>query len=337
MPRPRRSRAFTLVELLVVITIIGVLISLLLPAVQAAREAARRAQCTNALKQLGLATHNYADSHRTLPIGVVSWPIVPAGAIPAGMPGHSALAMLLPYHEQANVLALYSFNFRNVEPVNSAATRAQIAVYQCPSDDSQGRAAYNGAFRTTFSRSNLVVSFGSNTFLRNSNGVNLTANQPRTGVDLETDGAFRIDGSRRFAEFLDGTSNSSLASELIAGKDDSINPSASDTQWDVRGLWAFQMMGASSYTHRNPPNGAVGDALFAAGGSLNCVATLEAPCDNSQGGRWDAFFASARSRHPGGVNTVFVDGHVAFLSNTIDLLTWQRIGSINDGNALPAF
>jgi prepilin-type N-terminal cleavage/methylation domain-containing protein/prepilin-type processing-associated H-X9-DG protein len=328
-------RAFTLVELLVVIAIIGILIALLLPAVQAAREAARRAQCTNGLKQLGLAMHNYTSALQAFPIGVVGWPIAPAaGSLPAGMPGHTALALLLPYHEQANVLAQYHFNVRNVDPSNRTATQSSISVYQCPSDDSSGRGAYNGSFQTTFSRSNLVVCFGSSTYLKASAGKNITVVTDRTGVNLDTDGAFRIDGCRKFSDFTDGTSNTAVASEVLSGKDDRIE--GSDTQWDVRGLWAFHMIGASSYTHRNSPNSAAGDALFYSS-QANCVTMVNGPCDNSAGTNWEALHAGARSRHPGGVNVLFGDGHVAFVSDTISLQTWQWLGAINDGNAIPAF
>ncbi len=325
------SRGFTLVELLVVIAIIGILIALLLPAVQAAREAARRSQCCSNLKQLGIAMHNYVDTHRVLPVGVVGWPLGTGG-----MPGHTALAMLLPFHEQSNVHTLYDFSLRNLDPANRPATSAQVPVFTCPSDDAEGRKAlFRMGAETELARSNLVVCFGSDTYLRDSAGKNIAFDPDRTGVDLETDGAFRLDGSRRLAEFRDGTSSTAVASEVLAGRDDLIDPAAGDTAYDVRGLWMMQMSGASNYTHRNGPNAPVGDAGFASWGLKFCVSRPEAPCDFSVGGDWGAFHAAARSYHPGGVNVVFGDGHVAFVGDVIDLLVWQCLGAMNDGNPVP--
>jgi len=322
---------FTLVELLVVIAIIGVLIALLLPAVQAAREAARRAQCCNNLKQLGLAVHNYADSYRALPIGVIATPFMTPPSGKARMPGHTALAMILPFHEQANVLALYHPEFPNLNEINREATRAQIKVYQCPSDDSSGRTAINQGMHTEMSRSNYAVCFGSNTMLRDANGINIVMSPNRAGIDFETDGAFRIDDSRKWAHLRDGTSNTTLASEVLAGKDDSKKPG--DKKWDARGMWAWQLMGSFAYTHLNVPNTPVGDAMYAAG-SLNCVDEPKMPCDNSHGSRWDEFHAAARSHHPGGVNAAFGDGHVGFISETIDLQAWRCLGAMNDGQVI---
>ena len=326
-----KTAGFTLVELLVVIAITGILIALLLPAVQAAREAARRSQCCNNLKQFGLAVHNYADAHRALPIGLQASPLGTGTGGRPRMPGHTALAMILAYHEQANVQALYQPEFANSHQVNSRATQTQIAVYQCPSDDSSARTAVNQGMHTEMSRSNYAVSFGSETMLRNANGINIVADPNRTGIDFRTDGAFRIDNSRRWCCFRDGASNSVLASEVISGKDDSKSPG--DKKWDARGMWAWHMMGSFAYTHLNAPNSASGDAMQA-GGSQDCVETRDMPCDNSHGSRWDEFHAAARSRHPGGVNAVFGDGHVSFVSETIDLQTWRYLGAINDGHAV---
>ena len=325
------SAGFTLVELLVVIAIIGILIALLLPAVQAARGAARRSQCCNNLKQLGLAMHNYADSHKALPIGVQASPLGTGTGGRPRMPGHTALTMVLPFHEQANVLTLYHTEFANSHQINHEATRAQIKVYQCPSDDSSGRTAVNQGMQTEMSRSNYAVCFGANTMLRDANGINIMTSPNRAGIDFETDGGFRIDDSRRWARFRDGTSNTAIASEVLAGKDDSKGPA--DMNWDVRGMWAWHVMGSFAYTHLNEPNSKIGDALYAAG-SLNCVDAPHMPCDNSHANRWDEFHAAARSHHPGGVNVVFGDGHVTFISETIDLQTWRCLGAMDDGQVI---
>ncbi|MDD4267002.1 MAG: DUF1559 domain-containing protein [Pirellulales bacterium] len=326
-----KTAGFTLVELLVVIAITGILIALLLPAVQAAREAARRAQCSNHLKQLGLAMHNYADSHRALPIGLQASPLGTGTGGRPRMPGHTALAMVLGFHEQGNVLGLYEPEFANSHAINREATRAQIKVYQCPSDSCSGRTAVNQGMQTEMSRSNYAVCFGSATMLRDAHGINIMEDPQRAGIDFETDGAFRIDASRKWCCFRDGTSNTVLAGEVLAGKDDFKGPA--DKQWDARGMWAWHMMGAFAYTHLNMPNAAAGDALQAAG-SLDCVEAHGMPCDNSHGSRWDEFQAAARSRHPGGVNAVFADGHVGFISETVDLQTWQCLGAINDGRPI---
>jgi len=329
--RPPKGSGFTLVELLVVIAIIGILIALLLPAVQAAREAARRMQCCNNLKQLGLAVHNYADQHRALPIGLIATPFISGSGIRPRMPGHTALAMVLAFHEQANVLAKYDTNFPNSNAVNQEAVRSQISVYQCPSDDSPGRLAVNQGMQTEVSRSNVAICFGSDTMLRNDNGINIMTSANRAGINFETDGTFRIDDSRQWCCLRDGTSNTVAASEVLGGKDDSKSPS--DKEWDARGLWAWHLTGSFCYTHRNVPNTPIGDALYSQGSS-NCVDKPDMPCDNSHGSDWDAFHAAARSYHPGGVNAAFADGHVDFISETIEASVWRCLGAIADGEVI---
>src|SRR5438270_678394 len=139
------ERAFTLIELLVVIAIIAVLISLLLPAVQSAREAARRAQCTNNLKQLGLALHNYEGPYGGYPLGtiVAAWPGDPT--IPPGNYRWGVLAFLTPFLEQTSVFNALNFSFplygasvpvlsSPVYPANTTAVNLMVSVFLCPSD-----------------------------------------------------------------------------------------------------------------------------------------------------------------------------------------------------------
>jgi len=325
--KSKQRIGFTLVELLVVIAIIGILIALLLPAVQAAREAARRIQCTNHLKQLGLAMHNYHNTNGMLPIGLY-------GSNPdhTANPGITALTMILEFLEQGIVSDYYDFTvglFRN-----NTATSSQISVYQCPSDDSRGRAGVHTAVPQNFARSNVVVCFGSHTMATSMGGAAYASS-----ADPTTDGSFQIgggtfDSTRKFAHFTDGTSKTVIASEVISGKHETLN---STTDADARGIWAWNMMGSSSYTHFNTPNSSAGDVMWRSSNDTSCVhEPLDGlPCNRSAGTSHDTFHAAARSRHPGGVNTAFGDGHMKFVSDSIDSVIWQRLAAIDDGQVIP--
>ncbi len=293
---------FTLVELLVVIAIIGILIALLLPAVQAAREAARRMQCSSNLKQVGLAVLNYENTHKMLPKGT---------SCTSACKGHSALTLLLPYIEQDELYDTYDFDRRIYDAVNLRVTRNHIPAYMCPSDNAAGR-----RMNTHFARSNLVLCFGSKKA-----GVSST--------DWTTDGAFQNDLCKKMSDMSDGTSCTAIASEVIAGRDDNF---ADDQKFDVRGVWSEgTSMGTCAYTHLHTPNSSVGDALFVASFQRNCVPADNMPCSDSAGNTYYNEYASARSLHPGGVNVAFADGHVGFYGNEIDWQLWRSLSTIAGG------
>ena len=304
----RKRTAFTLVELLVVITIIGILIALLLPAVQAAREAARRMQCANNMKQVGLAMHNYNYSLGSLPTGA----FLSGGSGSLG-PELTALVVLLPYLEQANLAGIYDFNLRVYHPDNRQAVATSVPSYNCPSDDSAGTvAAYSG-----FARSNVAVSYGSQ------EGVCETCvccSNPMPPAEVRTNGAFQFDQARKLNEFIDGTSYTVMASEILTAE-------ASST--DSRGQWARLLHGAS-YEHYDTPNSSALDVMFA----TTCLEEPGMPCTTLGTTDLHLQHNAARSQHPGGVNVVFVDGHVSFIPDTINLAVWQALGARNDGKTL---
>jgi len=127
-------KGFTLIELLVVIAIIAVLVSLLLPAVQQAREAARRTQCKNNLKQIGLAMHNYADAHSRFPMPSLMWGNALGGGGIGGTQTSNVWSLaILPYLDQANVYNLYNFNRSAWDPTNTVAGQSKLQAYLCPS------------------------------------------------------------------------------------------------------------------------------------------------------------------------------------------------------------
>ena len=316
-----RKAGFTLVELLVVIAIIAILIALLLPAVQAAREAARRAQCTNNLKQIGIAMHNYESTHGKFPIGWVGCgPEGPRG----GAAGHSALVQIFSFLEEAPLEDLYDYNERN--GYNDPAIKEQPEVLLCPSDDARGRRGITPGPKF-WARSNYVTCWGSDTMLFDSRNHHLVNCPWPDDINSDNNGLFRMDVSRRISAVLDGTAQTALASEVLAGKQDTrVNGGM-----DYRGMWSWNMMGAASYTHLNTPNSSIGDSNF---DGRQCIPFEGAPCA-APSSQWDDMYTAARSVHPGGVLVAFADGHVSFYAESIDLLIWQALGTITGGEAIP--
>jgi prepilin-type N-terminal cleavage/methylation domain-containing protein len=231
--------AFTLVELLVVIAIIGVLVALLLPAVQQAREAARRMQCSNNIKQITLAVHSYHDSHKFLP----------PGSTDATLAGSTGFAAILPYLEQTTVYTLYDFSKGNSDPVNLQAVSQRVKTYVCPSCFFARKVPIAGCDANDRAPGTYAFSTNTGDPYSVSNGAIVNAFTPLT----------------RLASITDGTSNTFLAGEAHWGFRDYTFTSG-PCAGQVRGgfsYWSSPYPLATVFTTRGPfnPQSMNGDAL----------------------------------------------------------------------------
>jgi len=307
MPNARsRSRGsssrsgFTLVELLVVIAIIGILIALLLPAVQAAREAARRSQCTNNLKQIGLAMHNYHDRSKAFPYGYIESPTTL----------HRRTCWfqeIWPFIEQAPLYDLYMQDTQLwVMDVDPDVRDAQLPAFMCPSDGTQPAFGGSGGDRSG------AYGFQGSYVVCTGDGIMYYG----TG-DLR--GMFYRRSDVNFADVIDGTSNTLMASEgIIRGK--------STGGWGgAGGYWGGAPHGGYGFTTLEPPNSPLADRVY------SCKSTTwpQAPCSSTSGTNDHRNFA--RSYHPGGANFAVADGSVRFISETINLTTYHAIGTRREG------
>ena len=326
-------RAFTLVEVLVVIAVIGILMALLLPAVQAAREAARRISCTNNLKQCGLAIHNYHDSFRVLP-GI--------GETPTRC--FSVQAKLLPFAEHASLQALIDFRqplFLGpagavyLNPAQAAAAGSIVAIFRCPSDGTDDIfAEYQiGQPGDAFAGGNYVVSSGSGT------GTTYDIRYP-------TDGPFYYDSACSFRDITDGTTNTLLMAESLLGSHrDTTGPVPEDSRRQVG--WPAELRfgsGAGFAGVENPDlsalaagcttwRGSRGAAWIVGRPMFSTMSTYmppNTPIPDIAGQQHMGFFA-ARSNHPGGVNALWADGSVRFISETVELGLYRALGTISGG------
>jgi len=327
-----KKRGFTLIELLVVIAIIAILIALLLPAVQQAREAARRTQCKNNLKQLGIALHNYHDTFNCFPPAHVrtdsAWPTV--GTV-TGWRGFSVHAMLLPYIEQAPLYASMNFNTHFDAAPNTAARRTKLAAFLCPSDTPYPGSADRG-------NNNYPGSMGP------SRGQYVTPLGIRNG-------AFNFDVITRMGDFRDGTSNTIAFGEHLVGDNNNTSYRPGDV---VRGI-AFGTLPATKPTAAELDAYGVacnagtanhhshGGREWAIGMPAQTLFNTAAPpnwkyptCQSCSGCGWmdSQGMFPARSRHTGGVQVTLADGAVRFVSENVDLTTWQNAGSINGEEVL---
>ncbi|MES2792893.1 MAG: DUF1559 domain-containing protein [Planctomycetota bacterium] len=306
----RIRRAFTLIELLVVIAIIAVLIALLLPAVQQAREAARRTQCKGNLKQIGLAFHNYHDIYNALPAGNVT----PPGGQGTRRPWTVAI---LPQLDQAAVFQLSNTNF-----VLAAAT--VLSIYNCPSDSINGLWASGN-----YARSNYVGCFSPDGTMVDRDAY--TSGRWTYDAGSQSNPAlqkaiFNFNICRQLRDVTDGTSNTVFVSEVISG------PGGTN---DPRGVWASDW--GEQYVHMVGPNSSAPDIIWSAVGNWCLIPNPpQAPCTGT-GPSWSEQRYGARSRHTGGVHTLMGDGAVRFISNNINMTTWQSLASIGGGEVVGEF
>jgi len=336
--RPHRG-AFTLIELLVVIAIIAILIGLLLPAVQKVREAASRMKCQNNLKQLGLAMHNYHDANGKFPrnylkVGTNAWEAL------------SANYFLLPYVEQTALYQQGQSNLTNWSWMYNTLMNTDLSVFKCPS-------APAGSRRGT-----------------NPNGWDGPGSNYgwSTGSSVETvwagnrfNGLMAYEVDRKMADVTDGLSNTLMASEILSGsgasgtsgkypydvfyagngvftsvvnKDwptqaelDTIGNAAKSSSTGLRSnngtLWGWYAAGQSTLTTAAPPNW----KWPTAGGD----------CCPGGAHDWGYGIFPPRSAHTGGVNALLGDGSVRFIRDSVDLVTFQRLGNRGDGQVLGEF
>jgi prepilin-type N-terminal cleavage/methylation domain-containing protein len=338
--RARLRRGFTLIELLVVIAIIAVLISLLLPAVQQAREAARRAQCKNNMKQLALALHNYHDTHLTLPAGA-TYSAVPRDANPGSF-GPSWVAMILPYIEQGTVFNQlvwtgnspgYAGQAGNPNLAVVRSDRFKLAAVMCPSFD---LADSQGAVRES-----LNVYAGIAGAIDFQSGFTETRTYPTpppaTAPTMSAGGMLGPDTSVRFGKVTDGLSNTMMIGEqgssivridgqtyswIFASDYPRTEPVPASTGW----MMGTRMIGT-------PPNATGSDPRW-----FNITTICYRPNQSPFALEFFPRMSSARgynsplcSRHTGGVHAAMGDGSVHFLNEGIFLENLKRMATRDDG------
>lgn len=321
------ARGFTLIELLVVIAIIAVLIALLLPAVQSAREAARRAQCVNNLKQLGLACHNYESANGSFPMGRNVQAYVDTGGAPQGYhDGWGQFAALLQFTEQNSMYNAMNLSLGPYQVRNSTYCGVGLSHLWCPSDGEivnlryfEGSAGWDGT-TIGITYSSYAGIMGTSCPGYNNTQAQLSGEQgvfPDTGkpayLGYASQAPVRIQG------ITDGTSNTFLFGEHAQGKYSKQGCDGyGDCDFEASGWWVDSDFADGSICTFYPPNPAFG-ALYNLGGGT---------CEPAS-----PFPMSASSFHAGGANFAFADGSVRFIKNTIQSWNYQVIG--RDANCLP--
>jgi prepilin-type N-terminal cleavage/methylation domain-containing protein len=320
MRKPLRT-GFTLIELLVVIAIIAVLIALLLPAVQAAREAARRVQCVNNLKQIGIAMHNYHDVCGACPMSGYDW--------------FGPLAMIGPFIEGQAIFNSLNFGIRSQDPTNSTATHATISVFNCPSDIDR--------LTTTTGHFNYAANAGSCSDSVAYGGVKLFAGPFNGNCDIVP---------VRFSSITDGLSNTAGFSERVKGIGsvntyDPLKPSATIMQVTFTAPYSPSTDQATCLA--NPPTASATLNTQAAGvgadwsrcftfGTQYDHTMLPNTWNCATGKTSDPNYttSNAASRHPGVINMLLMDGSTRTIKQTIGNPVWWALGTMSAGEILSA-
>jgi prepilin-type N-terminal cleavage/methylation domain-containing protein/prepilin-type processing-associated H-X9-DG protein len=345
-----RRRAFTLIELLVVIAIIGVLIALLLPAVQQAREAARRIQCTNNLKQVGIALHNYHSATNVFPVGFLYPTNTNNLPVPALHYRWSVLAQLTPYLEgtpiynalnmdypiAAGPTGVYGAGPWTVFAVNTTSLSMRVNTFVCPSDAQAPPALLPGG----------PPSGPTNYHFCTGDGSPLSANPGDAGVTVPANGAFVLGPAQSVATIIDGSSQTVAGSEQLLGTaagGASTQTGTTGLPPDVRRI-AVMTTAVLSDAGCNAPTGWRLDkgngwwdgdyrsTLYNHYLTPNMKRPDCWPNSPPHNPAWKA----ARSNHPGGVNALYCDGHVTFTKDTVSPTTWRAAATRASGEVVSA-
>jgi prepilin-type N-terminal cleavage/methylation domain-containing protein/prepilin-type processing-associated H-X9-DG protein len=366
-------RGFTLIELLVVIAIIAVLIALLLPAVQAAREAARRSQCVNNLKQIGLAIHNYHSSIGVFPLGVAQYNIPSNPGTGYNWDSWSGHAMMLPQLEQSAMYNAINFSLGNNMPnsygyyANSTVTGQRVSVFLCPSDPNAGSTTIlrNADGRNDMLDVNYLASAGTTTNSPNNTAPsNAWATQGSTGL-------FWWYKSYGIQNVTDGTSNTVAFSEGLVSNFGGSNVTATDNAGMSTNYGGTSATGVAAAGGNAQQYDANQNAPAVIAGLQGCTTYIQSRqgLNNSRGIFWevgslgmtmfntiappnstqynwgdcrftgggypnDATFANANSLHSGGCNVLMADGSVRFVKSSINMSTWWALGTRANGEVV---